>query len=223
MRAPSTAVELANYLLTRGAALGLTSAFVPRQPLVRAFQRLLVAFDGDCHLLVIACDHLLTTAFAREVGVSDRLLTPKVLDIAVRDLGGLDQPWRYLLFRRYARTEAEQRYYTFWLSFLEDARSAPATSVAQLSEERSISWAEARRLAMEKLDILIDKFERSDRSATTSYPRVPSARVSDPRVTQELLKEARASATARDRRARANLQDRNTGEPGTGAGRGDRD
>ncbi|KKL94332.1 hypothetical protein LCGC14_1865740 [marine sediment metagenome] len=148
-----TARDLANYLEFKAEELGMRSRFTPRPILVRCYDRLLREYEHP-ELLVMATDHLLSGGFVREVGITERLLTPGVFDVAVSQLGGSNQPWRYLYLKRFAETQDELAYFNFWLGLLDDARAATPGSVVSVSVLGSEfgTWGEVEEEALAMLE-----------------------------------------------------------------------
>ena len=141
--------ELADYLARRAKELrGETVVVHPAW--ARAYVRLLQAYQGNRCLLMVVTDHVLLT-FADVVGVTERLLTPGVFDIAVKELGGFEQPWEVLYYRRFADTPDEGAFFATWLSVLEDTLTANHGSEPRIGNNVYESWDAVREIAQYRL------------------------------------------------------------------------
>lgn len=105
--------DLADYLVSRAADRRLGDRFVMRQPLVRGYSSLLKNFE-DKYLLVCATDQLLQGTFVHVVGLSPKLLTVGVFNRAISDMGGDNQPWKFVYYKRFVATQEELFYFTYW-------------------------------------------------------------------------------------------------------------
>lgn len=147
-----TATDLTDHLLACAKELGMIEKFMAKTPLIRGYTRLLKAFDKDSCLLVLVTEYLLKGGFVQEVGVTEKLLTVSVFDIAARQMGGLVQPWRYNYFKRFAENLEEARFFRLWLSRYEDSRVAPGDSPARIGEQLYPSWKALGDDALDRLE-----------------------------------------------------------------------
>ncbi|KKN86808.1 hypothetical protein LCGC14_0263670 [marine sediment metagenome] len=118
-----TPTALADYFVSRAEAKGLGDSFTMKAPLVRGYAALLKNFDNNRYLLVCATDRLIAGEFIHVVGVTGRLLTTNVFNRAVIDLGGYNQPWKYMYYERFSETAYERFYFAYWMGLLEDVRN----------------------------------------------------------------------------------------------------
>lgn len=148
--APSyTAQDLAVYLMSRSVEKGLAKAVNSMTPLKRGYDHLLRAFDGDRCLLVMITDKLMDGGYAREVGVGSKLVTVGVFDVEINQLGGTEQPWKYMYYKRFAQSWREMDYMTYWLGVLADADDAPLHAAP--SDDHA-TWYDVAEEARKKLN-----------------------------------------------------------------------
>ena len=76
--------------------------------------------------LALALEHVVIgpSAFITVVGPAAGLLTERVINRAIMDLGGFGRPWEAMYYRRYARTGLEAEFFDHWLGMLTDALDA---------------------------------------------------------------------------------------------------
>lgn len=134
----------------------------PRGVIRKSFERLLDDLEGNACLLAVVIDELFSKedSFIHVVGANERLLTIGVVANVVRQLGGFEQPWDVLYYRRFARTEEEREYFRQWLGLLQDAKSAPQGSEARIGEDLFSSWGYVEKLARFKLDKAVSKIQQ---------------------------------------------------------------
>ena len=143
------------------AALGREVA-TPKGILRRAFERLLRDLDGNACMLAVVMDELVEgpDSYIHVVGANERLLTVGVVPTTVQRLGGYEQPWEALYYRRFARTEAEREFFRKWIGLLADAREAPGNSEARVGEDLYVSWAYVQELAESHLQRAVTKLRQ---------------------------------------------------------------
>ncbi len=119
-----TESDLSRYFVGRATELTLIDKYASTTPLIRAYKNLLRGFDNNRYLLVMVTDYLLQGTYTSQVGATERLLTIPVFDVALRQMGGSRQPWKFLYLKRFAETEKEHTFFEYYLGLLEDAQAA---------------------------------------------------------------------------------------------------
>ncbi len=144
-----TETDLASYFAAKATELGVRDEFQSVTPIVRAYRNLLRAFNNDRHLLVMATDHLLTGTFVSQVGANERLLTIPVFDVALRQLGGSRQPWKFMYLKRFAENERELLFFEYYLGVLDDSRTALPLDLPPEGE----TWQSRTAMALSQLQL----------------------------------------------------------------------
>ncbi len=150
-----TAAEFTDYLVQHAQE----SYYVPdqalmRAPLTRGFKRVLDGFDNNGCAVALIVDHLLVAGWPSDAqGITESMLTVGVFDYAMRDMGGSQQHWIYLYYRRFRETADERDFFTYYLGQLEDCRTAPLGT--QPSDYPDTTWEMRRVQAHDRLGLAV--------------------------------------------------------------------
>ncbi len=132
--------DFSDYIVERGIELGLCDSFGFKALMTRAFKRILTEFS-DKYMLMMVIEHLLHGPFVQKVGVTEKLVSTGVVEVALRQLG-TQSPWKFLYYRRFILNQGEAEYYDYMLGILEDARTAPSgSSPPKGTWESNVTWA----------------------------------------------------------------------------------
>ena len=125
----------------------------PKGAIKRAFQRLLNDIENP-YIVIMALEHVLfeSQGFVKTVSPGEKILTIGVLSRAVHSLGGYDQPWESLYYRRFAQNATEAQFFKKWLSLYTDANEAPLGTDATIGDEKFINWDYVKQLSVKRLN-----------------------------------------------------------------------
>lgn len=149
-----TAAELTDYLIQHAAGTPYTRTTIMRAPITRGLTRLLTAYDNNRYIIALLIDRLLEVGWpGSERGVSESMVTLGVFDYALRDIGGSQQPWKHMYFRRFRESIEEREYFTHNLGVLEDCQVRILGS--QPANYPSVTWQSKEADALSRLEYAV--------------------------------------------------------------------
>jgi hypothetical protein len=175
-----TPAELTEYLVQHAAKGPYTRTTIMKAPLTRGLKRLLEGYDNNRYTVALIIDRLLEVGWpGSERGISESMVTIGVFDYALRDMGGSQQPWKYLYFRRFRETLEEREYFTHYLGVLEDCQVRLLGS--QPASYPEVTWQSKEREALKCLENAATVIEeRLDAQGTlTEWPVLPARHIDE--------------------------------------------
>ena len=149
----------------------------PKAIIKKQFGRLLKDVDNPW-MLCLVMEFLLDgrDSFVMEVGPNEKLLTLGVVNTTVKRMGGYDQPWEAMYYRRFAKDQAEAISFDGAMSFLEDAVNASPGSMACVGELQFASWSVVIEATLDYLCRLVDeikeRFRKDGPQEETNLPKI---------------------------------------------------
>ena len=146
-----TPADLTEYLIQHSVGTPFHRTTVMRAPITRGLKRLLPAFDDNRYIIALIIDRLLDVGWpGSERGISESMTTFGIFDFALREMGGSQQPWKYMYFRRFRETLEERDFFVYYLGSLENCLIRNLGS--QPVEYPKVTWQSKEQDALEHLE-----------------------------------------------------------------------
>ena len=164
----------------------------PKAILRKSFERLLQDI-GNAYLLHMALETLILDdeGYVSRVGPNERLLTIGTINTVVHKMGGYDQPWQAMYYKRFAQTQDEADYFTKWLGFWSDARSAPVGTEARIGDNLFPSWKYVEQLSERRLERAVGTIQGRFSEEGTQIAHDWKTRLVEPLEPSALVKQIR--------------------------------